>query len=127
MANKTQFGRLDNFGTVASVTPNLAVQATATLLSAGHNICATVATSAAAVRLPYGAGAPITVYNNATAAAALSVFPPLMPDGSTAAGGKIYGAAAAPSANAAVTVADTKTAMFVPMANGIDWVVIKGA
>lgn len=123
------FGRADNSPispSIDTVTPNLAVQLTATLLTGFINACPTVTTSAQAVRLPlnFPVGSPILVHN--TGAAALLVFPPLTVAGA-AAGGKIYGTAAAPAADASFSVAAGKSAIFYAHPNGIDFIGVIGA
>lgn len=84
-----------------------------------------------AVCLPYGAavGSPIMVTNTAGTATALTVFPPCTAQGTAsaaAAGGTIYGTAAA-SANTAVSISQYKSATFWPHPNGIDFTVVIGA
>lgn len=106
----------------------IAVQTTlvaaATRLVSGLNRVVPIAGSTA-VTLPMNqpVGVPITVANYAASAITLLVFPPWNTVTAAVAGGAIQGG----SANASFSVAQSKTATFYPLPNGIDYVAVLSA
>jgi len=125
MTASIQFGRFDGGGP-DSVTPVGTTQVGSAALTGGLNLCLAAA-GQTGVRLPLNSpsGSPITVVNTIASVTSLTVFPPLNVAG-TAAGGKIYGTGT-PTADAAVSIAPLKSAVFYPHANGIDFTVVLGA
>lgn len=133
-----QIGRADGGaelfnGTATTGQTTLAVQTTlvaaTTTVTGGINIAVPIAGSTA-MALPMNAqvGSPIVVTNNAATAVTLLVFPPWNNVTAAVAGGKIYGAAAAlPSANASVSIAQGRSIAFWPHPNGIDFTAIWSA
>lgn len=123
MALGISFARQDGspeIGTVPAVQTTLV--AGTTELTGSHNVVVPVAGSTA-VRLPMRAAAPITVVNHAATAVTLLVFPPWNTATSAAAGGKINNG----SADASFSVAQNKSAMFIPHPNGVDYTAILSA
>jgi hypothetical protein len=126
MTASIAFGRSDSAGP-DTVTPVGTAQIGSAVLTGGLNFCPASA-GVTAVRLPLNAaaGSPITVVNTAGTATALLVFPPLNNAGA-AAGGKVYGTATSPAADASTSIAQGKSATFWPHPNGIDFSVVLGA
>jgi hypothetical protein len=120
-----QLGRSDGSGP-DTITPVGTTQVGAPLLTGGLNLCLAAA-GQVALRLPQNAGnmSPIAVVNTIASVTSLTVFPPLNAAG-TAGGGKIYGTGT-PTADAAVSIAPLKSAVFYPHANGVDFTVVLGA
>jgi hypothetical protein len=115
MSQGFMFGRND--GSVDVIVPVGTVLATAALLTGGVNTV-TAAAGAVAVVLPLNTaqGNSIAVYNSAATAVTLTVFPPT-------ALGRIFPGVA----GAAFSVAQSKTALFIPLANGLDFVAVLSA
>lgn len=127
MPISTQIGRADGGferfnGTATTGQTTIAAQTTlvsgTTTVTGGTNVMIPIAGSTA-VALPKGAqvGSPIVIVNHAASAVTLLVFPPWDSVANAAAGGKINNG----SANASVSVAQNKTAVFYPHDNGIDF------
>lgn len=112
-------------GTATTGQTTIAVQTTlvsgTTTLTGGLNVTIPIAGSTA-VALPQNQpiGSPIVVRNNAASAITLLVFPPWNRATGAAAGGALNGG----TANASFSVAQSKTAVFYPHANGIDYSVM---
>jgi hypothetical protein len=107
------FGRAD--GGIETITPVGTTLSGAPTLTG--NVCIlTAAAGQVAAALPQNAAAPITVLNTAATAVSLTVFPPT-------AAGKINNG----SAGAALSIAQNKTAVFFPLANGVDWAAVVSA
>jgi hypothetical protein len=133
MPASIQIGRLDGGyeqfnGTATAGFTTLAVQTTlvaaATTATGGTNNVVPITGSTAFV-LPKNApvGSPITILNAAATAVTLLVYPPWDNVANAAAGGKINGG----TANASVSVAQNKSAIAYPHANGIDYTVVLSA
>lgn len=99
-------------GAVAPVGTTLSGSPT---LTYAFNTC-TAAAGNVAVALPQNASGPVMVKNTAATAVALTVFPPT-------AAGAINGG----TAGAALSMAQNAVAVFMPLANGVDWVAITSA
>jgi hypothetical protein len=93
-------------------------------LTSGFNKCVPI-TGSTAMLLPKGrpVGSPIVVNNAAATAVTILVFPPYDDVAGAAAGGAIQNG----SANASFSVAQNKTAIFYPHANGIDYSAVLSA
>jgi hypothetical protein len=138
MTQSIQIGRADGGadlynGTATTGQITIAAQTTlvaaATTLQSGLAV-ATPITGSTALVLPKNSalGSSITVTNTAATAVSLLIFPPWDNVAVAAAGGKIYGAAASlPSANTSVTIAQGRSATFLPHPNGIDYTCIWSA
>jgi hypothetical protein len=128
-----QFGRADNgaeFFNGTATTGQTTIAAQTTLVAATTELtgglCVTVPVAGStAVRLPLNQalGSPITVVNHAATAVTLLVFPPWNAGTGAAAGGKINNG----SANASVSVAQGKSAVFYPHPNGVDYTAVLSA
>lgn len=111
-----RFSRNDGAANAAvAVTPVGTTLSGAPVLTSLLNTC-TAAAGQVAVALPLNADGPIAVYNTAATAVALTVFP------STSAG-SINGT----TAGTALSVPQNKSAVFYPLATGIDWVGVVSA
>lgn len=130
MSQGFQFARNDGGaelfnGTLTAGETLVAVQTTqvaaASRLTSGTNRVIPIAGSTA-VLLPKDqpVGCPVVVANFAATAVALLVFPAWNDATNAAGGGKIDNAAA----NAAFSIAQGLTAVFYPLPNGLDWVVV---
>jgi len=113
MARGIIIGRFD--GGFETITPVGTTLSSAPVLTGAVNACPAAASNTA-VALPARAAGPIVVLNTAGTATALTVFPP------TSAGKINNGSAGAP-----VSVNQSKSAVFYPMANGVDYVAVISA
>lgn len=105
-----RLGRSD--GGVEVITPVGTALSGAPTLTGAVNTC-TAASGNTAVALPQNASAAVVVNNTAATSVALLVYPPTS-------AGKINSG----SAGASLSVAQNLTAVFYPLANGIDYVAI---
>ena len=130
MSQGFQFARADGGmellnGTATTGQVTIAVQTTlvaaTTKLTSGLNVAVPVAGSTA-LRLPKDQplGSPIVLVNHAASAVTLLVFPPWNEETAAAAGGKINNG----SANASFSVAQNKSCIFYPHANGVDYTAV---
>jgi hypothetical protein len=108
MAHGITIGRFD--GGFETITPVGTTRSGAPVLTGAVNACP------AAAALPARAAGPIVVLNTAGTATALTVVPPTS-------AGKINNG----SAGASVSVSQGKSAVFYPMANGVDYVAVISA
>ncbi|NVN99301.1 MAG: hypothetical protein HXX17_08255 [Geobacteraceae bacterium] len=138
MTQSIQLGRFDGGADLYNGTATagqITIAAQTTLVAATTTVqsgiaVATPITGSTALALPMNSqvGSPIVITNTAATAVSLLVFPPWNNVTGAVAGGKIYGAAAAlPSANASITVAQGRSVALWPHANGIDYTAIWSA
>ena len=140
-------GGFDNYnGTAGAVANQITIaaqttQAAATTVIQSGVVLAVPIAGSTALNLPMNEplGGPIVVTNGAATAVSLTVFPPWNANATTlsngvytaapvASGGKIFGwQAALPTANAGVVVAQGRTVVFYPHANGIDYTAVWSA